>query len=105
MFDAGTTRGAIVGAAALLMCSEHGQGRDQTQMADAAKAKPAPKPDFCMFLANHWSYTGIGWNSGLKSCTQSITGSLDMADYAPSVKTGINLDAPAYALITDVIIE
>lgn len=57
-------------------------------------------PDFCMFLANHWSYIGIGWSSGLISCEQSINDSLDMADYNPSVKTGINLDAVAYLMIT-----
>jgi len=58
-------------------------------------------PDFCMFLANHWSYTGIGWSSGLISCEQSINDSLDMADYNPSVKTGINLDAAAYLMIAE----
>ncbi|MFA5057621.1 MAG: glycoside hydrolase family 38 C-terminal domain-containing protein [Opitutaceae bacterium] len=68
----------------------------------SAAERPAPaaaKPDFCMFLANHWSYTGVGWSYGLKSCVQSVTDCLDMADYAPSVKTGINLDAAAYPLI------
>jgi hypothetical protein len=29
---------------------------------------PTGSPDFCMVLANHWSYTGIGWSWGLKSC-------------------------------------
>ncbi len=56
-------------------------------------------PDFCLFLGDHWSYTGIGWSWGLKSCAQSITDCCDMADYHPSVKTGINLDAHAYELV------
>ena len=59
------------------------------------------QPDFCFTLLNHWSYTGIGWNLGLESCAQSITDSLDMADYAPSVKTGINLDALTYELVAE----
>jgi hypothetical protein len=28
---------------------------------------PTGSPDFCMVLANHWSYTGIEWSWGLKS--------------------------------------
>ena len=62
---------------------------------------PADSPDFCVFLANHWSYTGIGWSSGLKSCAQSIEDCLAMADYSPSVKSGINLDALAYAMVAE----
>lgn len=57
------------------------------------------KPDFCLTLLNHWSYTGIGWSLGLESCAQSIGDSLDMADYSPSVKVGINLDALTYELV------
>jgi len=68
----------------------------------AAKSISAPgKPKLCFTLLNHWSYTGIGWNLGLESCAQSITDSLDMADYAPSVKTGINLDALTYELVAE----
>jgi hypothetical protein len=59
------------------------------------------KPDLCFTLLNHWSYTGIGWNLGLESCAQSIADSLDMADYSPSVKTGINLDALTYELVAE----
>ncbi len=59
------------------------------------------KPDLCFTLLNHWSYTGIGWNLGLESCAQSIADSLDMADYEPSVKTGINLDALTYELVAE----
>ena len=59
------------------------------------------KPKLCFTLLNHWSYTGIGWNLGLESCAQSIADSLDMADYAPSVKTGINLDALTYELVDE----
>jgi alpha-mannosidase len=68
---------------------------------------PAPisrdpgKPDLCFSLLNHWSYTGIGWNLGLESCAQSITDSLDMADFEPSVSTGINLDALTYELVAE----
>ena len=54
-----------------------------------------------MVLANHWSYTGIGWQMGLKTCAQSITDCLAMADYTPSVKTCINLDALAYAMVAE----
>ncbi|NQU41613.1 MAG: hypothetical protein HQ523_16840 [Lentisphaerae bacterium] len=59
----------------------------------------ADKPDLCMALANHWSYTGIGWQLGLESCAASIRDSLAMADYDPGVKTCLNLDALAYELI------
>jgi len=62
---------------------------------------PAGSPDFCMVLADHWSYTGIGWQVGLKTCAQSITDCLAMADYTPSVKTCINLDALAYAMVAE----
>lgn len=62
---------------------------------------PENKPRLCLTLLNHWSYTGIGWNLGLESCAQSITDSLDMADYSPSVKTGINLDALTYELVAE----
>ncbi|MBS0630352.1 MAG: hypothetical protein JSS11_00430 [Verrucomicrobia bacterium] len=59
------------------------------------------KPDFYLTLLNHWSYTGIGWSLGLESCAQSIADSLDMADYNPSVKVGINLDALTYELVAE----
>ena len=65
-------------------------------------AEPAPiKPDLCMVLCNHWTYGDIGWSYGLKSCEQSVSDSLDMADYTPSVKTSINLDPPAFALMAE----
>ncbi|MDD2764789.1 MAG: glycoside hydrolase family 38 C-terminal domain-containing protein [Opitutaceae bacterium] len=69
------------------------------EQAAEGPAAVVAKPDFCMFLANHWTYSDIGWSYGLKSCVQSVTDSLDMADYAPSVKTGINLDAAAFPLM------
>lgn len=73
-----------------------------TKTALLQATEPAPaKPDFCMFLCNHWTYGDIGWSYGLKSCEQSVSDSLDMADYTPSVKTGINLDAPAFALMAE----
>lgn len=78
-------------------------GRDESENAGeiSIESETKAKPDFCMFLANHWSYTGIGWSSGLASVEQSITDSLAMADYDPSVKTGINLDAAAYPMIAE----
>ncbi len=57
------------------------------------------QPELCVCLANHWSFTGIGWQMGLESCAQSIADSLTMADYDLAVKTGINLDALAYELV------
>jgi alpha-mannosidase len=67
----------------------------------AQRAAAGDAPDFCLFLADHWSYTGIGWTSGLKSCAQSIVNCIEMADYDPSVRTGINLDAHAYELVAE----
>ena len=52
-------------------------------------------------LANHWSYVGIGWQLGLESCALSVIDSLAMADYEPSVKTCLNLDARAYELLAE----
>ncbi len=59
----------------------------------------SPAVDLCFALTNHWSYTGIGWTLGLESCAASIADSLTMADYSPSVKTGMNLDALAYEMV------
>jgi alpha-mannosidase len=56
---------------------------------------------FCLTLANHWSYIGIGWQLGLESCVQSITDSLSISDKDPSIKTCINLDAVAYQMISE----
>jgi Glycosyl hydrolases family 38 N-terminal domain len=57
--------------------------------------------EFCCTLLNHWSFTGIGWDLGIESCAQSIADSLEMADRDPAVKTGINLDGPAYELVAE----
>lgn len=70
-----------------------------TTTSENAASGAAKRPDLCVFLGNHWSYTGVGWSYGLESCIQSIADSLDMADYSPSVRTGINLDAAAYPLV------
>ena len=86
---------------ALLVWPVASPGQVRSEPPAEAGRKPAAKADFCMFLGNHWSYTGIGWSSGLSSCVQSVTDSLAMADYAPSVKTGINLDAAAYPMIAE----
>ena len=64
-----------------------------------AARTPTGVPDFCMVLADHWTYLDIGLSWGLKSCSQSITDCLAMADYSPSVKACINLDALAYAMV------
>lgn len=71
-------------------------------MSPQPTTSPGPdRPALCFTLLNHWSYTGIGWNLGLESCAQSIADSLDLADYEPSVKTGINLDAYTYELVAE----
>lgn len=57
------------------------------------------KSVFSLMLANHWSYTGIGWQLGLESCVQSVEDSMNLADRPPHVKVCINLDAQAYRLI------
>jgi alpha-mannosidase len=54
-----------------------------------------------MVLADHWTYSDIGLSWGLKSLAQSITNCLEMADYTPSVKTCINLDALGYAMVAE----
>ena len=92
---------AAIGSMVVLVCVETGSGQDGPNSVPAGESKPATAPEFCLLLANHWSYTGVGWSKGLKSVEQSIADSLAMADYDPGVKTGINLDAPAYALIAE----
>lgn len=67
----------------------------------SASPTPSGSPDFCMVLADHWTYSDIGLSWGLKTCAQSITDCLAMADYTPSVKTCINLDALAYAMVAE----
>ena len=55
--------------------------------------------EYYLMLANHWSYTGIGWLLGLESCRNSIEDSLNTADVYPHVKVCINLDARAYEAV------
>ena len=55
--------------------------------------------EYYLMLANHWSYTGIGWPLGLESCRNSIEDSLNTADVYPHVKVCINLDARAYEAV------
>ena len=55
--------------------------------------------EYYLVLANHWSYTGIGWLLGLESCRNSIEDSLNTADVYPHVKVCINLDARAYEAV------
>ena len=62
---------------------------------------PAGAPDFCVVLADDWTYCDIGLSWGLKSCAHSITDCLAMTDYSPSVKACINLDALAYAMVAE----
>ena len=67
-------------------------------------ALPAPaagEPDFCVTVCNHWSYTGIGWQLGIESSVLSVTDAMEMADREPHVKTCINLDARAYAVMAE----
>ncbi|MBP5308627.1 MAG: hypothetical protein J6Z34_05800, partial [Clostridia bacterium] len=54
---------------------------------------------YAVILANHWSFTGIGWQLGIESCRASVEDSLNLADKDPAVKVCINLDARAYAAI------
>ncbi|MCC6579573.1 MAG: hypothetical protein IT440_03970 [Phycisphaeraceae bacterium] len=62
---------------------------------------PANDAELCFVLANHWSYTGIGWSLGWESCVNSISDSLDLADGQPSIRTGINLEALAYEMLAE----
>lgn len=62
---------------------------------------PVVRQRIALALANHWSYTGIGWQLGVESCAQSIDDSVALLDYEPSVKTCINLDAACYPLVAD----
>lgn len=55
--------------------------------------------EYYLILANHWSYTGIGWQLGLESCRASVEDSLNIADQWPHVKVCINPDARAYAAL------
>lgn len=65
----------VAGALTLMTALAHG-------------AEPTPiKPDFCMFLCNHWTYGDIGWSYGLKSCEQSVRDSLDMAERAGPLRS------------------
>ncbi len=59
------------------------------------------KDSFCMALCTHWSYTGIGWQSGIESNILAVTDAMEIVDLAPHVKTCINLDAKAYELIAE----
>ncbi len=65
------------------------------------QTKSAGDEDFCLTLGNHWSFTGIGWQAGIESCAQSISDSLAMTEYDPRIKTCLNLDPPAYELVTE----
>ena len=70
------------------------------RQAVAARPPGAPvAPELCLLLTNHWSYTGIGWQMGVSTVAQSIGNCCDMADQTPSVKTGLNFDAHAYAMV------
>jgi hypothetical protein len=62
----------------------HRRARDPEPNRGAHPMSESTQPDLCVFLANHWSFTGIGWQMGLESCAQSIADSLTMADYAPA---------------------
>ena len=68
-------------------------------MSDLYAQTGAAAEGICLALGNHWSYIGIGWQLGLESCALSVIDAFGMADLAPGVKTGINLDARAYELM------
>lgn len=59
------------------------------------------KDRFCLALCNHWSYTGIGWQSGIESNVLSVTDAMEIVDMEPHIKTCINLDAKAYELMAE----
>ncbi len=62
--------------------------------ADAAEAA-------CVTLCNHWSYTGIGWQTGIESCVLSVVDAMELADRPPHLKTCINMDARAYEFMAE----
>jgi alpha-mannosidase len=59
------------------------------------------KARFCLALCNHWSYTGIGWQSGIESNVLSATDAMEIVDLEPHIKTCINLDARAFELMAE----
>ena len=59
------------------------------------------KDHFCLALCNHWSYTGIGWQSGIESNVLSVTDAMEIVDLSPHIKTCINLDARAFELVAE----
>jgi alpha-mannosidase len=70
--------------------------------ASLPKAWAAEEGDrFCLVLCNHWSYTGIGWQSGIESNVLSVTDAMEIVDLEPHIKTCINLDAKAFELIAE----
>lgn len=56
---------------------------------------------FCVTIANHWSYIGIGWQLGIESCVLSVTDAMEVYDRPPHAKTLINLDARAYEFMAE----
>jgi len=55
-----------------------------------------PAEGICVTLANHWTYSDIGWQLGIESCVLSATDAMEMADRPPYVKTLLEMDAQAY---------
>jgi alpha-mannosidase len=67
----------------------------------AATAADTSSEGFCVTIANHWSYIGIGWQLGIESCVLSVTDAMEVADRPPHAKTLINLDARAYEFMAE----
>ncbi|MCC7086510.1 MAG: hypothetical protein IT427_16040 [Pirellulales bacterium] len=79
-----------------------GMGAMIFEPSDSSKAWAEEKNDhFCLVLCNHWSYTGIGWQSGIESNVLSVTDAMEIVDLEPHIKTCINLDARAFELIAE----
>jgi alpha-mannosidase len=64
-------------------------------------AAEADGPSFCLTIANHWSYIGIGWQLGIESCVLSAVDAMEVADRPPFAKTLLNLDARAYEFMAE----
>jgi hypothetical protein len=59
------------------------------------------KDHFCLTLCDHWSYTGIGWQTGIESTALAVTDAIEIVDLEPHIKTCLNLDARAFELLAE----
>jgi len=58
-------------------------------------------PDLLMVIANHGSYIGIGWTTGVESCAASLNDSMAVCGQPWGLRTCINLDAAAYEIVEE----